>query len=285
MTIPFYEDNHIRIFNKDCRDMSEVEDGSVDLIVTSPPYNCRMDYDSFNDQMDWDDYYNMMREVISSCYRVLVKGGTLAINVPMVIRWQAAHKYAHTWSGYDPQYKTHRYNQKTIGKGRIEPIAFRLFAMMESQDTHIREPIIWVKGSESNAICTRHAMGCDSDPYMRPAHEIILLGSKGQWFHRGATGRRGATAMPFKDETKDVWFLPPVSDKNHPATFPLELPSRLIRLFTHKNTAVILDPFMGIGTTLIEAKRLGRKCIGYELSERYCEIAANRCRLMVMKIH
>jgi site-specific DNA-methyltransferase (adenine-specific) len=154
---------------------------------------------------------------------------------------------------------------------------------MMKEDNHVREPIVWIKGSEGNAICTTHAMGCDSDPYFRPAHEVILIGSKGRWFHRGGTGRRGTIAMPFADETKDVWFIPPVSTALHPATFPIDIPSRLIKLFTHSKDAVVLDPFLGSGTTCYCAKKLNRYSIGIEISEKYCEIAAKRCSQEVME--
>jgi DNA modification methylase len=253
-----------------------IESGSVDLVVTSPPYNCRKNYGDFDDMMPWPLYYEWMRKILDEVYRVLVIGGVVAVNVPGVVRWQADHKYSHTWSDFDSLYKTHRNGEKVTGKGRIEPVGFQIFEMMRQNDSHVREPIVWVKGSDGNAICSDYRMGCDSDPYMRPAHEFILLGSKGRWFHRGGTGRRGAEAVPFMDETKDVWFIPPERNQKHPAIFPVELPLRLIRLFTHAEDAIILDPFMGLGTTGVAAMQCKKNFIGIELNKKFFKAAENR---------
>src|SRR6267154_1565040 len=125
---------------------------TVDLIITSPPYNCRKDYGDFDDQVPWPKYYENMDAVLTECYRLLVPGGVIAINVPGVIRWQADHRYADTWSDYEPDYDTHRRGEKVTGKGRIEPLGFKLYEMMWRHDPKVREPIIWVRGSEGNAI-------------------------------------------------------------------------------------------------------------------------------------
>lgn len=266
----------------DCLEvLPTIAESSVDLVVTSPPYNCRKEYDGFDDMLPWPKYYEWMGKVLDELYRVLALGGVLAINIPGVVRWQANHKYADTWSDYDPTYKTHRDGQKVIGKGRVEPIGFNVFEMMRQRDNHVREPIVWVKGSEGNAICSDYRMGCDSDPYMRPTHEFIFLGSKGRWFHRGGTGRRGGDAVPFMDETKDVWFVSPARNKNHPAIFPVEIPRRLIKLFTHAADSVVLDPFAGVGTTGEACRELNRDFIGIDASAKYHTMAINRLEMVM----
>ena len=265
------------IHEGDCLEvMRGLPSASVSLIVTSPPYNCRKQYGDDDDQMPWPAYYEFMGLVLDECYRLLEDGGTLALNVPGVIRWQSEHRHADTWSGFDANYKSHRNGEKTLGKGRIEPLGFKLFDMMNERDPHMREPIVWAKGTEGNAITTDYRMGCDSDPYIRPAHEWILLGSKARWFHRGGTGRRGPDAVPWLDETKDVWFIPPVSDRKHPAPFPVELPLRLIRLFTHASDAVVLDPFCGRGSTGLACVEAGRPFIGIERQGKYAADARRR---------
>lgn len=253
--------------------MANMRRESVDLIATSPPYNCRKPYGTFTDELSWDDYYAWMDQLLVEFYRLLVPGGVVAINIPGVIRWQADHKFAHTWSDFDSGYKTHRHGEKTIGRGRIEPIGFRVFEMMQSRDRHMREPIVWVKGADGYAHSGNYQMGCDSDPYLRSGHELILLGSKDRWFHRGGTGRRGGDAVPFSEETKDVWFIEPCADKHHPAVFPIEIPLRLIRLFTHAADAVIFDPFMGRGTTGEAALQVGRQFIGCEIDPGFFDVA------------
>ena len=112
--------------------------------------------------------------------------------------------------------------------------------------------------------------------FTRGVYETILIGSKGRWFHSGGTGRRGKDAIPFMDYTKDVWMIPPVSSREHPAPFPQEIPTRLIRLFTHGDHPVVLDPFCGIGTSLLAAKELGRDFIGIEKEPAYVTIAEKR---------
>lgn len=265
-----------RLIHGDCAAVLRTLDAeTVDLVVTSPPYNCQKNYSSFSDQKPWPDYYRWIEGVIAELYRVLVPGGVLAINVPGVIRWQHNHRYAHTWSDFDPKCKVRRDGVVITGRGRIEPIGFKIFSIMQKLDSHVREPIIWVKG-RSSAISNARAVGSDSNPMLRSAHEFILLGSKQRWFHRGGTGRRGRNAVPLDDLTKDVWIIPPVGSRLHPAVFPVEIPLRLIRLFTHAEDSVVLDPFMGIGTTGVAAMCLGRNFIGIELSREYLNAARER---------
>jgi site-specific DNA-methyltransferase (adenine-specific) len=279
MIEPRYQSDRVTLYCADCLEvLPQLEAGSVDLAVMSPPYNCRKSYGTFKDEMPWKEYYAWINNVIGESYRILINGGVVAINIPGVIRWQADHEYSATWLDYDAEYKTHRNGKKVVGKGRIEPLGFRIFEMMQSYDKHIREPIIWVKGSDGNAICSDYRMGCDSDPYMRPAHEWILVGSKAQWFHRGGTGRRGREAVPFMDFTKDVWFIPPGRSNGHPATFPQELPERIIRIFTHAADSVVIDPFMGEGTSIMASLEMGRKAIGIEIDPTYYAIAEKRIR-------
>jgi DNA modification methylase len=270
---PYKTTETVTIFHGETLEgLRSIESGSVELIVTSPPYNCRKKYDSVSDEMPWPEYYQWMNNVIGECYRVLVPGGTLAVNVPSVIRYQHDHEFRHTWTDFDESYLTHRESVKVKGRGRVEPVGFKLFAIMASKDIHMREPIVWVKGSEEGGeICSSYQMGSDNNPYMRPCHEFILLGSKNQWFHRGGTGRRGAEAVPFIDYTKDVWYIQPTASREHPAVFPEEIPARLIRLFVHVENAIILDPFMGSGTTLKVAEKLGFKSIGIDKSKKYCD--------------
>jgi site-specific DNA-methyltransferase (adenine-specific) len=272
----YFQNEMIEIYCGDSLNvLATLPNNLVDLVITSPPYNCRKNY-SEGDEIPWNEYYHKMELIILECYRILKDGGIIAINIPGVIRWQSEHKFAHTWSDYDPNYNTHRNGIKVTGKGRIEPLGFKLFQIMQKIDNHIREPIIWVKGSENNAICSDYRMGSDNNPYMRPAHELILLGSKKQWHHRGGNGRRGKEAVPFLDYTKDVWFIKPENDPLHPAVFPEEIPLRLIKLFIHASDSIILDPFMGRGTVMNVASKLKYKSIGIDISKTYCQLVANK---------
>ena len=274
MLKPTWERDGIALYCGDClQSLPQLE--AVGLIVTSPPYNCRMPYGAFVDEMPWADYYAFVGRLLDTCYGVLEMGGTLAIVVPGVIRWQADHKYAGTWAGFDAGYRTHRNGIKVLGRARIEPLGFKVFGMMAERDPHVREPIVWVKGV-NGPVASEWRMGCDSDPYMRPSHEMILLGSKGQWFHRGGTGRRGPEAVPFLEETKDVWMIPARSVKGHPASFPSEIPERLARLFLHSEDSTVCDPMMGSGQTALAAIRCGRRFIGCDISPQYFDLSVSR---------
>ena len=254
--------------------MKTIPNKIIDLIITSPPYNCGKNYLSYTDEVAWVDYYKFIDAVLDESYRVLKDGGTIVIVVPPTIKWQFKHQYANTWKDFDSSYKTHRGDEKFTGRGRIEPISKTIHTLMENHDSHMRETIVWVKGAEGGEpISSNYQMGCDSDPFIRGVYETILIGSKGRWFHSGGTGRRGKDAVPFMDYTKDVWMIPAVSSRDHPAPFPIEIPRRLIRLYTHGSSPVVLDPFYGIGTSLLAAQELGRDYIGIELEPLYIDIA------------
>jgi site-specific DNA-methyltransferase (adenine-specific) len=267
--------------------MADMPEDSVDLIVTSPPYNVRKNY-GVSDEIPWDRWYDFVRAMIFASWFILRPGGVLALNVLKEARWQRDHKYAETWTDYDPNYITHRGKERNIrGKGRVEPVSHQVYGLMEAAKFKMRESIIWVKGNlsksgEIQTISTNYQMGCDSDPYLRGTAEIILLGSKERWYHDGGTGRRGAKAMPFDLFTKDVWIIPSTSDSQHPAPFPEEVPNRLIRLFVHRmNTRdlpepVVFDPFMGRGTTAIAAIKQDCYFYGCDINPEYVELANKR---------
>lgn len=258
-------------------ELLKIAPSSVGLVVFSPPYNIGKAYDGYDDQRHWADWYDWMRLIIMASYQALETGGTLAINVPTVVRWQREHRFANSWSSYDPAYSNHVGTEKMLGKARTEPVAFRLYAIMESVDAHMREPLVWVKGGQDGeAIANGYQMGCDSDPFLRSAHEMILLGSKQRWFHRGGTGRRGNEVMPDLDIFKDVWFVPGESSVKHPAPFPVEIPRRLIKAFTHALDALVVDPFVGIGSSAVAAVEAKRPFIGIDQSAHYLKIAHDR---------
>lgn len=254
--------------------MRQLPGECIDLIVTSPPYNCRKDYGQCQDEWPWPGWYEFMSSVLAECKRLLVAGGTLAIVIPGVIRWQREHKFKKTWSDYDPGYPIRVGGQDSRGRGRIEPAGFNLFGMMQEERFRMREPIIWVKAKKSQPFCSQYKMGCDSNPFLRACYEFILLGSKERWYHDGGTGRRGSKAVPRLECTKDVWHIP-TARNSHPAAFPEEIPLRLIQLFVHRSNTqklpepIILDPFMGSGTTAKVSKRPGHRFIGFETNPEY----------------
>ena len=261
---PYYQDSYITIYHGDCREILPlIPDKSIDLVLTSPPYNVGMEYEKV---LGWPEYYSFMGEWINGSMAPLKDGGVLAINLPKEVK--------HT-----------KEQIKKYGR-RVEKIGERVDLMCGDLGYLPREAIVWAKGSEGQPISSNYKMGSDNNIYIRAVCEFILLHSKGRYFYDGGTGRRGKAVVPFKDETKDVWWVPAGHGNGHPCPWPQEIPNRLIRMFTltNKFQPTILDPFLGSGTTAYCAKKLNRKCIGIEIEERYCEIAANRCRQMVFDL-
>ena len=276
-----------KLIQSDCiKALARIKNESIDLIITSPPYNVGKEYGDINDEMSWSDWYALIEQFLKNSFRVLRSGGVIALNVLKEAKWQRNHKYNRTWSDYDPLYDSRVAGKKVVGRGRIEPVGTKVFLLMEKIGFKMRESIVWVKATNTNShiipIATNYQMGCDSDPFLRGCCELILLGSKHRWFHDGGTGRRGEEAVPFPDYTKDVWIIPTKRDPEHPAVFPLAIPKRLIRLFIHRDnlqelpSPIVLDPFVGSGTTLKACIDLGINFIGIELNPEYCDLIKKR---------
>ncbi len=240
-----------RIYNADARDMSFIPDGVVDLVVTSPPYNVGKNYATHDDCLSMEEYLAMLEQVWRECYRVLAPGGRIAINVAGVDR--------------KPYLPLHAY----------------ITLQMNRLGFQMRGEIIWNKGA-SVGVSTAWGSWCSpSNPTLRDLHEYILVFSKEDWRmrHRGETD---LTPEEFVTYTKSIWEFPTVSAKKvgHPAPFPLELPSRLIKLYTYKGD-VVLDPFNGSGTTCQAAALLGRRWIGVDLDPGYCALAEKNMRALL----
>lgn len=236
--------------------------GSVALAVTSPPYNCGKDYGAGGDSMPWDDYWRFTREWLDALLPALVDGGRLAVNLP----W---------WMGKKPR--------------RDVPFAFKQAAL--DAGYLFLDKIIWIKGGEGNVHVSGGFGGggsgwgtylSPSGPAIRCASEPILIFSKGSRGRKAISGEgRGAcvrgdmTREEFHAWTVDAWFLRGSVDREHPATFPVEIPRRLIKLYTFPGEAVV-DPFMGVGTTGLACAATGRRFIGIEREPRFFAVAERR---------
>jgi site-specific DNA-methyltransferase (adenine-specific) len=225
--------------------MKELPDNSVHLMVTSPPYNVGKEYD---EDLTLAEYLAFLRRIWSETHRVLVPGGRACINVANL--------------GRKPYIPLNAY----IARDMIE-LGFLM-----------RGEIIWDKASSASTSTAWGSWQSASNPTLRDTHEYILVFSKGT-FKRKKIERRESTITKeeFLEFTKSVWGLFPESAKKvgHPAPFPVELPYRLIQLYTYSNE-VILDPFMGSGQTALAALKTGRHFVGYELNEEYLALARNR---------
>jgi site-specific DNA-methyltransferase (adenine-specific) len=234
---PVYEP---QIYFKSSENMAEVESNSVQLIVTSPPYNVGKDYVNYDDTKELDEYLDFLDGVWRECKRVLCKGGRIAINV------------ADTWR--QPYVPLHAHITE-----RILLLGFLM-----------RGIIYWNKGASVGISTAWGSWKSPSNPTIRDVGEYVLIFCKDSFKLESPNKIPTITSKEFTDYTKSVWTFATTNGvkKGHPAPFPEELPKRLIKFYTYLGDTV-LDPFLGSGTTCKVAKAWGRKSIGYEIDKSY----------------
>ena len=236
-----------RIFCHSAESMSELPDCSVHLMVTSPPYNVGKEYD---EDLSLEDYLEFLQRVWQETWRVLVPGGRMCINLANL--------------GRKPYIPLHAF----IGEQAI-----RLGFLMRGE-------IIWNKAASASPSTAWGSWKSAGNPTLRDVHEYILVFCK-QTFQRQNPFKRDNTITKeeFLEYSKSVWNFPAESARRigHPAPFPVELPRRLIQLYTFKDE-IVLDPFMGSGQTAIAASRSDRHFIGYEVDPKYAELANQRIK-------
>ena len=234
-----------RIYNHSSEQMPELPANSIQLMVTSPPYNVGKEYDS---DLSAAEYRALLQRVFAETYRVLSPGGRACINIANVGR--RPYLPVHTWIIED----------------------------MQALGYLMRGEIIWDKGASAGSSCAWGSWKSPANPVLRDVHEYILVFCKGGFSRPRPDGGQATIGRDqFLDWTKSLWRFPAASAKKagHPAPFPLELPRRLIELYTYASDAV-LDPFIGSGTTAIAAAQAGRSWVGYETSRQYADAAAAR---------
>ena len=237
-------ENLNQIFCKSSESMDELPDSCVHLMVTSPPYNAQKEYD---EDLKLDEYLALLKRVWVETYRVLAPGGRACVNVA------------------------------NLGRKPYIPLHAHVIQQMQETGFHMRGEIIWNKASSASPSTAWGSWQSASNPVLRDVHEYILVFSKGA-LRREPQGRESTIAREdFLEWTRSVWNFPAVSAKKvgHPAPFPEELPHRLIQLFTFRGD-VVLDPFVGSGTTCLAALADGRSYVGYETSEEYVALARRR---------
>jgi len=225
--------------------MAMLPDECVHLMVTSPPYNVGKDYDQ---DLTLQGYLELLRSVFRETYRVLVQGGRACVNIA------------------------------NLGRKPYIPVHAYVIQVMMGEGFLMRGEIIWQKGSSAGSSTAWGSWMSPSNPTLRDTHEYILVFSKGA-FGRKENGRRRATISKeqFLEYTKSVWSFSAESATKvgHPAPFPVELPFRLIQLYTYEGD-VVLDPFMGSGQTAIAALQSARHFVGYDIDPQYVKLAEKR---------
>lgn len=252
-----------RIHLGDSRHMDEIQNNSIALVVTSPPYFVGKEYEEAVGEGDvpgsYLEYLDLLTDVFAECKKKLEPGGRIAVNVA------------------------------NLGRKPYRSLSADVIGILQDRlGLLLRGEIIWVKGHAASGSCAWGSYGSPVNPVLRDLTERIVVASKGRFDRAKPTRKRGrgkAASGPnvnkddFLDYTTDVWDFPPESARrvNHPAPFPVELPQRLIELYTFRDDdEVVLDPFAGSGSTAIAAVRSGRRFVGYELDPKYQERAEAR---------
>ena len=235
-----------KIFNKSSEDMNELVDNCVSLTVTSPPYNIGKDSDL---ELNDEEYWKMINKVFSETYRVTKSGGRLVVNVANL--------------GRKPYIPFSKYFTEALNE-----IGFIM-----------RGEIIWQKSKGANANFAWGSWLSASNPVIRDIHEYCLVFSKDS-MKNSSGGKSTIEKDEFMESTLSIWNITPEKAKKigHPAPFPVELPKKFINLYSFEDD-LILDPFIGSGTTAVASKLLKRKYVGYEINKNYIEIANNRLKI------
>ncbi len=235
-----------KIYCKSSELMDEIPDYSVHLMITSPPYNVKKEYDK---DLSLQEYRTLLKTVFKETYKKLVAGGRACINVANL--------------GRKPYIPLHSYI--------IEDMLDIGFLM--------RGEIIWNKASSASPSTAWGSWQSAKNPVLRDIHEYILIFSKESFSRKREHKKDTITKEDFLEWTKSVWTFPAVSARSigHPAPFPEELPHRLIQLYSFSDD-VVLDPFCGSGTTCLAAIKHGRHYIGYDVEQEYVKLAKQRIR-------
>ena len=238
------KENIDRLFCKSSESMDDLPDNSVHLMITSPPYNVTKEYDN---NLNLNEYVELLNRVWKETYRVLVPGGRACVNVA------------------------------NLGRKPYIPLHSYIIEGMQGIGFLMRGEIIWNKASSASPSTAWGTWLSAANPVLRDIHEYILIFSK-ETFSRKKKGMEATIKKEeFLEWTKSVWTFPAVSARQigHPAPFPEELPYRLIQLYTFK-CDVVLDPFVGSGTTCLSAIKNKRYYVGYDIDPEYVKLAERR---------
>lgn len=242
---------------KDCLEyIKEIEDESVTLCFTSPPYNVKLDYSDYNDDLKYKQYLNWLKDIFIETKRVLRDGGRLVINIDAItnIEDEDADK---------TEYVRNIYTDLSI--------------IMRDIKMKFRGEHAWFKQNTPGKKTAWGSWKSCSNPIITRNHEYVLVWCKDNWKLPRVSEDSDLTKEEFMEYVRSAWEVVPQTKKkaDHPAAFPEELAKRVIKLHSYPGD-IVLDPFMGTGTTAVVAKRYKRNYLGCDISEKYIKFAKER---------
>ncbi len=253
---PFSEANGCVILNADSLSTQAVAAESVDLIVTSPPYNVDIAYGSHDDGQSYERYLEFSRRWLARCYTWLKRDGRMCLNIPL---------------------DKNKDGQQSVGAD--------LTTIAKETGFRYHSTIIWNEGNISRRTAWGSWMSASAPHVIAPVELVVVL-YRESWKRSSGSGESDISRKDFMDWTNGLWTFNGESKKRtgHPAPFPVELPRRCILLFSFRGD-MVLDPFLGSGTTLVAAAQCGRRGLGIEIDESYCALARDRLAAAREKEH
>lgn len=244
---PYFKSKNIIIYNNDILKITAIPQGSIDLIVTSPPYNVDIHYNSHKDNISYEDYLEFTKKWVKKVYDLAKDDGRFCLNIPL-----------------------------DKNKGGQQSVGADITKIVKEVGWKYHSTIIWNEGNISRRTAWGSFMSA-SAPYVIAPVELILILYKKRWKKISGSRKSDITKDEFMKWTNGVWNFNGESKKKvgHPAPFPIELPRRCIKLFSFVGD-IILDPFLGSGTTLIASYLNNRKGVGVEIDKKYCDLAIRR---------
>jgi site-specific DNA-methyltransferase (adenine-specific) len=244
---PFYSKENITIFRGDFLKNDFIDNNSVDLTITSPPYNVDIHYNSHKDDLRYKDYLKFSREWMEKVYKLTKPTGRFCLNIPL-----------------------------DKNKNGQQSVYADLLKIAKSTGWKYHSTVIWNEQNISKRTAWGSWMSASAPYVIAPVEVIVILYNK-DW-KKNYKGKSDIQRKEFIDWTNGVWTFPGQNKKGaggHPAAFPVELPKRCIKLFSYVGD-LVLDPFLGSGSTLMACKALKRKGVGVDIDLPYCKIAKKR---------